>query len=205
MDLPEREERIAKLRRQIARCRRCDLFRSRTKTVAGEGSLDPAILFIGEAPGRNEDLQGKPFVGRAGAILDELLSSVGLQREDVYICNILKCRPPGNRNPARDEIRSCAGSLDVQLKTIDPAIIATLGNFATTTIFAKFGLPGGRISQMRGKVFEASVPEGHRKIVPLFHPAVATYDPSKLKLLKKDFEIFIPLLSERKMAQEAAS
>ncbi|MFH1360715.1 MAG: uracil-DNA glycosylase [Candidatus Omnitrophota bacterium] len=194
--MEEKKDKIEKLKRQIARCRRCVLNKTRTNTVPGEGSADARIMFIGEAPGQSEDEQGRPFVGRAGHILDQLLESIDLKREDVYICNILKCRPPSNRNPLSDEIRACAGALDRQIKVIDPVIIATLGSFATTTIFEKFGLAPAKISAVHGKVFDTQTPFGPKKIIPLFHPAVATYDASKLDLLKKDFRIFQNILQE---------
>ena len=127
-------------------CKNC------TNIVVGDGDLNADIMFVGEAPGKNEDLEGKPFVGRAGDIFDQLLTSVGLTREDIYLCNILKCRPPGNRNPLSSEIRSCSGSLDIQIKVINPAIIATLGSFATTTIFEKFSLRPANISSVAGKM-----------------------------------------------------
>ena len=196
MDLQEKQTRIAKLREQIAGCQRCSLHKTRTHTVPGEGSLDARIMFIGEAPGRTEDEQGKPFVGRAGNILDQLLASVGLKRDDIYICNILKCRPPNNRAPLSSEIQACIGSLDLQIKLINPYIIATLGNFATTYILEKFHLPAAKISAVAGKVFPVDSEFGQKVIVPFFHPAVATYDASKLGLLIRDFAVFKKLLNE---------
>lgn len=160
-------------------------------------------MFIGEAPGRNEDLQGKPFVGRAGDVFDRLLESVNLTREEIYLCNILKCRPPENRNPLSDEIHACVGSLDIQIKTIDPKIIATLGKFATTYIFEKFGLPLRNISEVHGKVFEAETAFGPKRIVALYHPAVATYDGNKISILLEDFRIFKSILKEIAAIAEA--
>lgn len=190
MDIAEKTLRIEKLRAQIASCERCRLHKTRTHTVPGEGSLEADIMFIGEAPGRNEDLQGKPFVGRAGNIFDQLLSSVSLTREDIYLCNILKCRPPENRNPLSDEVHACVGSLDIQLRVVNPKVVATLGNYATTYIFEKFSLEPVKISQVHGRVFVKETPLGTIKIVPLYHPAVATYDPSKMGVLLKDFRVF---------------
>ncbi len=160
-------------------------------------------MFIGEAPGRNEDLQGKPFVGRAGEVFDRLLDSVNLTREEIYLCNILKCRPPENRNPLSDEIHACVGSLDIQIKTVDPKIIATLGKFATTYIFEKFGLPLRNISEVHGKVFEAETAFGSKRIVALYHPAVATYDGNKISVLLDDFRIFKSILKELSAIAEA--
>ncbi len=190
MDTAGRKERIERLYRQIGRCRRCPLHRTRTHTVPGEGSLDAKIMFVGEAPGKTEDRLGRPFVGRAGEILDRLLASLSLNRHKVYICNILKCRPPGNRDPQKSEISACVGSLDIQIQMINPDIIATLGRFATVYIFEKFGLPREPISRVHGQVFSAGTPFGEKNIIPFFHPAIATYDPQKLNILFDDFKIF---------------
>jgi len=203
MDSNVKKEKIEKLRSQISVCTRCILHKTRTNTVPGEGNIDTNIMFIGEAPGKNEDEQGTPFVGRAGAILDQLLGSIGLKREDIYICNILKCRPPNNRNPLSNEISACVGSLDIQIKTINPMVIATLGTFASTYIFEKFSLPLRNISALAGRVFDADTDFGPKKIVPLFHPAVATYNPSKIDVLLKDFKSLEPFA--RKADQKSIS
>lgn len=193
----EKVTRIEKLRKQIAGCQRCRLHKTRTHTVPGEGSADAKIMFIGEAPGRNEDLKGKPFVGRAGDVFDQLLQSVGLTRDEIYLCNILKCRPPENRSPLSDEVQACVGSLDIQIKVVDPKIIATLGKYATTYIFQKFGFPLTNISSVHGKMFESQTPFGLKTIIPLFHPAVATYDPGKIEILLKDFQVFKEILQSK--------
>lgn len=190
MNHEDKFSRIERLRAQIASCQRCRLHTTRTHTVPGEGSVDADILFIGEAPGRNEDLQGKPFVGRAGEVFDRLLNSVGLTRREIYLCNILKCRPPENREPLSDEVQACVGSLDVQIKVVNPKIIATLGRYATTYVFQKFSIPLRNISSVHGQMFDVETPFGAKKIVSLFHPAVATYDPNKLEILLNDFQIF---------------
>ena len=158
-------------------------------------------MFIGEAPGRNEDLQGKPFVGKAGEIFDKLLDSVYLTRQDIYLCNILKCRPPGNRNPLASEIQACVGSLDIQIKIVNPKIIGTLGNFSTTYIFEKFKIPPVKISAVAGTVIEVATPFGLKKIVPVFHPAVATYDAHKMDTLLRHFRIFQTLGTVRSTQQ----
>ncbi len=199
MNHEEKINRIETLKKKISGCKRCGLYATRTHTVPGEGSVDAEIMFIGEAPGKNEDLQGKPFVGRAGNIFDKLLTSVGFTRDDIYLCNILKCRPPGNREPASDEVQACVGSLDLQIKIVDPKIIATMGRYATTYIFQKFNLPLVNISSVHGKILEAETPFGSKKIVPLFHPAVATYDPNKIEILLKDFQI-LKTLTQSSMA-----
>ncbi|MCA9400497.1 MAG: uracil-DNA glycosylase [Candidatus Omnitrophica bacterium] len=189
MSISQQIQKIDRLKKQIAQCRRCDLHLTRTHTVPGEGDVEASIMLIGEAPGKNEDEQGKPFVGRAGGILDQLLSSVNLTRNDIYLCNILKCRPPNNRNPLASEIASCAGSLDIQIKIVDPRVIGTLGTFATAYIFEKFHLPPATISTVAGKKIEINTAFGPKIIVPLFHPAVATYNPTKIDVLKRDFKI----------------
>lgn len=189
-DITEKTRRIETLRHSIAACQRCALSETRTNTVPGEGHVDADIMFIGEAPGRNEDLKGKPFVGRAGDIFDQLLSSVDLTREQIYLCNILKCRPPNNRNPQVGEIQACVGSLDIQIRVVDPLVIGTLGNFATMYILEKFSVPLRKISELAGSVIPVESEFGAKKIVPLFHPAVATYSPSKIDTLIEHFQVF---------------
>jgi len=147
-------------------------------------------MFIGEAPGFNEDKKGKPFVGQAGKIFDKLLSSIDLKREKIYITNILKCRPPNNRNPTQEEIKICSSYLDKQIGIIKPKVICCLGNFATGFIMKKFNLKEKiqGISKIHEKLFSTSTLNGVIKIIPMYHPAVATYDISKFNVLKKDFE-----------------
>jgi len=178
------------LKEQISNCKKCDLCKTRTNPVVGEGSLNAKIMFVGEAPGFNEDKQGKPFVGRAGKIFDELLNFVDLKREEIYISNILKCRPPNNRNPTQEEINNCSPYLDKQIEIIKPEVICCLGNFSTDHILKKFNLKDKiqGISKIHGKVFRISTLTGIIKIVPLYHPAVATYNINMLDTLKKDFE-----------------
>jgi DNA polymerase len=192
MELEEKRQRIDKLRVQIAACTRCPLHKTRTHTVPGEGDVNARIMFIGEAPGRNEDLQGKPFVGKAGDVFDKLLASIGITRDQIYLCNILKCRPPDNRNPLSGEISACVGSLDLQIKIVNPQVIATQGNFATTYIFEKFRIPPAKITSVAGKVIDVETPFGPKKVIPLFHPAVATYDVHKTDLLISHFQVLKP-------------
>ncbi len=182
------EEEMGRLEEEIKECRRCELWKTRTNPVAGEGSLTAKVMFVGEAPGYYEDLKGRPFVGKAGKILDELLGSVGLERSEVYIANVLKCRPPGNRNPTTIEIKACTPYLDAQMEIIEPMVIATLGNFSLGYIFDKFGLKSDKISKIHGKVFKVSTIAGVKKIVPLYHPAVATYNPGMKEVLVEDFK-----------------
>jgi len=189
MKKEDKQQKIDKLRGQIASCRRCALYATRTNTVPGEGDVDAKLMFIGEAPGRNEDLQGKPFVGRAGDVFDNLLESIGLTRKDIYLCNVLKCRPPSNRNPSTDEIKACKGSLDLQIKTVEPKVLCPMGNFAVQYLFDRFGIPPAKISAVKGTIIKAKTEQGEVQIVPLFHPAVATYSPSKIEMLLEDFQV----------------
>ena len=174
------------IKEQISRCTKCSLYKTRNKPVAGEGCKNADILFIGEAPGRNEDLQGKPFVGRAGKILDTLLKTIDLKRNQIFIGNILKCRPTNNRNPLKNEIDACSDFLDKQIDLINPKIIVTLGNFSTQYIFKKFNLKEEKISKIHGKLFKTK--DGKLIIIPVYHPAVATYDPNKIFDLEIDFQ-----------------
>ena len=188
MDMAERGMKIKNLESKIRVCKLCELWKTRTNPVIGEGSISTGIMFIGEAPGYYEDLQGRPFVGKAGRILDELLRSVALERADVYITNVLKCRPPGNRNPKPEEIVACAPYLDSQLAIIEPEVIVTLGSFSLSYIFHKFGLKPDKISKIHGKVFTVSTISGVKRIISLYHPAVATYNPGMKEVLKEDFK-----------------
>lgn len=176
------------LRRQVESCRLCPLCDGRTNVVFGVGNPRARVLIVGEAPGKNEDLQGEPFVGAAGKYLNELLGYAGIRREDVFIANVLKCRPPGNRNPMPAEIEACTPFLREQTRTIDPAFIVTLGNFAT-----KFILKTDRgITGLHGKLFQA----GKFKVFPVFHPAAAIYDRKKRADLEDDFATLGELLRE---------
>lgn len=169
-------------------CHRCELCEGRTHVVFGDGSSDTRVLIVGEAPGKNEDVQGKPFVGAAGKYLDELLAIAGLNREDVYIANVLKCRPPGNRNPKPEEIQACADYLREQTRIISPDYIVTLGNFATKFILrTETG-----ITRLRGTLQQA----GRFKVFPVFHPAAAIYDRSKQPVLEDDFAKLGELLAK---------
>lgn len=170
-------------------CRKCSLWKTRKKPVVGEGAIDSYILFVGEAPGYYEDLHGRPFVGKAGKILDELLESIGLQRNQVYIANILKCRPPDNRNPLKTEIGACTELLDRQIEIIQPKIIVTLGNFACSYIFPKFGLKYDKIGKIHGKTFGVNTFFGELNVIPFYHPAVATYNVKTKKILIEDFKL----------------
>ncbi len=165
----------------VRTCTMCDLHTTRQKTVPGTGPQNAAIMFIGEAPGKQEDLQGLPFVGRSGTVLTELLQEVGLTRDEVFITSILKCRPPSNRNPRRQEINACEPYLQAQLRVIQPGIICTLGSPSTTTFLGK--QPGG-MTDIRGKWFRYQ----GMYLLPTFHPAYILRFPSKRKDALKDFQ-----------------
>jgi DNA polymerase len=178
-----------------ATCTRCRLSQGRTQVVFGAGNPYAGVMFVGEAPGFHEDKQGVPFVGQAGKLLDRLLAGIELRREDVYIANVLKCRPPGNRDPAPDEIEACEGHLWRQIELIQPRVVATLGNFATKLLS---GRPTG-ITRVHGQEQETTL--GGRRVLlyPLYHPAAALYTPRMLEVLKSDFAR-IPELSGREVA-----
>lgn len=182
------------LRRHIGDCRRCGLANGRTTLVFGDGDPHARVMLIGEAPGRDEDLSGLPFVGAAGKLLSELLAHAGLSREEVYIANVLKCRPPGNRNPRPEEIERCTPFLEEQIRLVDPEVIVTLGNFATRFVL---GTREG-ITQMRGV---ARLVAG-RLVLPVFHPAAIVYDRAKREVLFEDFERLEALLEGKE--QESA-
>ncbi len=156
---------IKEIEEQIKNCKKCRLREQRDKYVIGEGSLDAKIMFVGEGPGRDENRAGRPFVGRAGQLLDKILNSVDISREDIYITNVVKCWPPNNRNPRQDEIKACFPYLTSQISLINPKIIVTLGNFATKLLLNE---QNKGITALRGKVFDWV---GGIKIVPMFHPS----------------------------------
>ena len=160
--------------------------------VIGEGSHTAEIMFIGEAPGQNEAKTGRPFCGRAGKVLDALLQKIGIDRKDVYITNIVKDRPPGNRDPLPDEISAYAPFLDRQIEIIQPRVVATLGRFSMQYVMNRYGLEWelAPISVLHGKVFDAP----NFKFVPLYHPAAAIYNQELLKTLEKDFEVLKTVL-----------
>ena len=179
---------LDELRVQVESCRRCPLCDGRTQTVFGVGNPHARVMFIGEAPGKNEDLQGEPFVGAAGHYLNELLGCAGLRREDVFIANVLKCRPPGNRDPRPEEIQTCTPYLREQTRTIDPEVLVTLGKFSTQFVLkTQVG-----ITRLHGRVQRAS----KFLVFPIFHPAAALYDGAKREALENDFVTLGQLLHQ---------
>ena len=172
---------------RVRGCTRCQLATTRTLAVPGEGPLDAEVMFIGEAPGQNEDKQGRPFVGAAGQFLEELLAAAGLSRPEVYICNVLKCRPPGNRDPLPAEIESCRDYLDEQVDLVDPLVIVTLGRFSMAKYF-----PNQVISRIHGRARETA----GCFYVPMYHPAAALHQGSLRSVMLEDFGQ-LPALLER--------
>ncbi len=181
------------LKQQFLTCKNCsNLVDSRTQVVFGSGNEEAEILLIGEAPGANEDKFGVPFCGMSGKILTDLLTSVGMSREDIFITNTVLCRPPANRNPQKEEVENCRERLDKLIKIINPKVVVTIGNFATERILGKTG-----IKSIRGKVFESS----GRKVVPVVHPAAYLYsgrNPEMFAQMKSDFEVIARLVEEEK-------
>ena len=180
-------EKMTQLAQQIAICEKCQLHLSRKKSVPGEGNIHSKILFIGEGPGLNENETGRPFVGQAGNFLNELLSMAKLKRQDVFITNVVKCRPTANRDPLPEELTACSSFLDEQIRLIDPLVIVTLGRFSMGRYF-----PLARISSIHGK--------GHwvdgRMIVPMFHPAAALHQPNLRDSIMHDFALLPTYIHE---------
>jgi DNA polymerase len=174
-----------------ASCTRCALAAGRTQVVFGSGHPDAELMFVGEAPGFHEDQQGVPFVGQAGKLLDRLLGGIGLTRSDVFVANVLKCRPPGNRDPQPDEIEACESHLFRQIELIRPTLVATLGNFATKLLW---GRPLG-ITRVHGQPQEVTLGGNRVTLYPIYHPAAALYTPSMLKVLEEDFARIPELLA----------
>jgi uracil-DNA glycosylase family 4 len=190
----EKEALLDDIAGEIRVCTRCELHRTRTNSVPGEGPADARIMVIGEAPGWNEDQQGRPFVGAAGKFLEELLGAAGLKRSDVFITNVVKSRPPGNRDPLPDEIAACAPFLQRQIDTIDPDVIVTLGRFSMAKWF-----PGERISRIHGQPKK----DGKRLIVPMYHPAAALHQQALKATILEDFGKLPRILAEAEAAREA--
>ena len=183
---------LSELAREASGCTKCRLSNGRTQVVFGVGAPNADVLFIGEGPGYHEDKQGEPFVGAAGQLLTKMLGEIGLRREDVYIANVVKCRPPGNRDPLPDEIDACKPYLEGQIRSIDPRVIVTLGNFATRFILDR----PASISRVRGQRFEI----GGRIVLPTFHPAAILHgggeSSTQFQALRSDFESIRAILAE---------
>ena len=181
-----------RLYERVRTCDLCPLWTTRTNAVPGEGPLNAEVMFIGEAPGVNEDRQGRPFVGAAGQFLDELFAAAGLKRGGVYICNVLKCRPPGNRDPQPGEIEACRDYLDEQIDLLDPLVIVTLGRFSMAKFF-----PNQAISRIHGQPKEVA----GRFYVPMYHPAAALHQGSLRQVILDDFAKLPALLERARKAE----
>lgn len=190
----EREAELAKLNEEVRACPLCDLSKTRKRAVPGEGPVDAEIMFIGEAPGYHENEQGRPFIGQAGRFLDELLASIDLDRGKVYITNVVKCRPPNNRDPLPHEIEACAPYLDRQIALIKPKVIVTLGRFSMAKFF-----PGASISRIHGQPKRA----GGVIYFPMYHPAAALHRGDLVATVKEDMLKLPALVEEARAAREA--
>ncbi len=182
-----KEEKLKRIRDEVINCKKCSLYKTRTLPVVGQGNHDAKIMFIGEAPGANEDKTGIPFCGKSGKFLDEMLNRAGIKREDVYICNLLKCRPSNNRDPSKEELEACIPYLEKQIEIIKPQVISSLGRHSMNFLMKKYGLEDqiDLISKIHGKVFKIN----SIKLVPLYHPAVAVYNSNMKDVLIEDFKI----------------
>ncbi len=187
---------LAVIAGEVKVCPLCELSRTRTHAVPGDGNLDAQVMLIGEGPGWHEDQQGKPFVGASGKFLSELLAKAGLTREDVFITNVVKCRPPSNRDPLPDEIQACSQYLERQIAAIDPDVIVTLGRFSMAKYF-----PGERISRIHGQPKRI----GKRLVVPMYHPAAALHQSSLRGAIEADFAALPKVLAEQEQYRQAAS
>jgi DNA polymerase len=195
-----RREELKELLMAARQCTRCaELAATRTSVVFGAGNADAELMFVGEAPGANEDLQGLPFVGAAGKLLEQLLGEIGLSRAEVFIANVLKCRPPGNRDPQPGEIENCRPYLVRQIELIEPRVICTLGNFSTKLLR---GQPEG-ITRVHGEPEVRTIGQYTARLYPLFHPAAALYTPSTLETLRADFARLPAVLALPAPAQPA--
>ena len=190
-------EALAAFAEQVSTCTRCRLAQGRTQVVFGVGNPHADLMFVGEAPGFHEDKQGVPFVGQAGKLLDKLLGGIGLERSQVYIANVLKCRPPGNRDPQPDEIESCEPHLFRQVELIQPRVVATLGNFATKLLSGK---PTG-ITRVHGQEQEVTLGGNRVLLYPLYHPAAALYTPAMLNVLQEDFRRIPELMGREEIPE----
>lgn len=190
-----RLEELNKVKEQVLNCKKCSLYKERIKNnfhpVVGEGNPEAKIMFVGEAPGFHEAKTGRPFCGAAGKILDELLKSVQIKREDVYISNLLKDRPPKNRDPKLEEIKACSSYLERQIQIIKPRVICSLGRYSMRFLMEKFGLKDkiDIISKIHGKIFKVSNLFHSVIIIPFYHPAVVTYNAGMKNILEKDFKV----------------
>ena len=184
-------ETLEKIAHEVSACTKCALHESRKKAVTGEGPADAEIMFIGEGPGFHENEQGRPFVGASGKFLDQLLAQAGLERSDVFIANVVKCRPPGNRDPQLDELQACDEYLSAQIEAINPSIIVTLGRFSMGRY-----MPGAKITSVHGQMQKIE----ERFIIPMYHPAAALHQPALRPSILADFAKLPEQLNEARAA-----
>jgi len=189
------DEVLGQVKLEVSECTRCILHHSRKNAVPGEGPANAAIMFIGEGPGFHENEQGRPFVGAAGKFLDELLAKIGMRRADVYITNVVKCRPPSNRDPMPEELEACSEYLERQIQAINPRVIVTLGRYS----MARF-LPNAKISEVHGQAMRLR----GRLVVPMYHPAAALHQGSLKPTLERDFSLLPELIARAVEAPEVA-
>jgi DNA polymerase len=187
---------LAEVAAEVKGCPKCELARTRTNAVPGDGDPQARVMLIGEGPGYYEDRDGRPFVGNAGKFLNELLGKAGLTRDEVFVTNVVKCRPPGNRDPLPDEMAACAPYLERQIAAIDPEVIVTLGRFSMSRWF-----PGERISKIHGQPKR----DGHRLVVPMYHPAAALHQASLRGAIEEDFARLPKLLADLEESRAAAA
>ncbi len=185
---------LKELEEKIKNCKKCRLSEARNNAVPGEGGFEKKILIVGEAPGYWEDLQGRPFVGRAGKLLEKLLAEIGLSRKDVYITNVVKCRPPNNRTPYEDEIKACLPWLELQIELLKPRIILTLGAVSGKTLFEKFNLEWKGMRQENAKHYLVSTLFGSFHLIAAYHPAAVLRNPKLLPEIRQAFELLRSLL-----------
>jgi uracil-DNA glycosylase family 4 len=187
LDVASKRERLERVTAEVRACRLCPLHEGRMNPVVGGGNLDSPLVLVGEAPGRKEDEQGKPFVGSAGKLLDSMLEGAGLERSKLFITNIVKCRPPKNRRPLSKEVRACSTHLETLLRTISPRVIAPMGNSSVGHFLRMFGLENAKIGDIHGSVFSVEASWGEVILFPLYHPAAVLYNRALEQELRDDF------------------
>lgn len=184
---------------QVSACRKCKLCEGRINAVPGEGSLDADVFFIGEGPGKDEDLQGRPFVGAAGRVLNEMIEGIGYRREDVFIANVVKCRPPDNRAPESEEVEACWPYLEAQIKAVKPKLVVTLGRHSMDRF-----MDGLKISEVHGQAKQGKgIWKEQQVYLPVYHPAVALYSPSKKSIILEDFKKIPSILKKINEADDS--
>jgi uracil-DNA glycosylase family 4 len=194
-----REKLLGDVAAEVVVCTLCSLWKSRKKAVPGEGNSKARIMLIGEAPGSSENLQGRPFVGVAGRFLENMLSEIGLSRDEVFICNVVKCRPPRNRVPRPVEVQTCTPYLERQIEIVEPEFLVTLGSCSTAYVFSRANFPFASITAVRGRIRQASLHDVKMTIFPTFHPAAAMYSVKYREQIAADFKFLKEELERRRI------